>query len=280
MRADRLRHYAARLREERRQLGRFVASRLLWRTGLGARLGLRVRLRNNIAVRFGRSSVAATLWVERDYGLAERELVARLLEPGATMIDVGANIGVLSLVAAAAVGARGRVLALEPHPATFAQLVQNADESGLRMIVCRNVAAGPVAATVRFSDLTSDDQNHLVGGGEGPVAVRMETLDELAANLGEVTLLKIDVEGFEQGVLAGAPAVLSRTRHVLVECSERMSHTYGFEVEATLALLERQGFELLVADTLAPPARPWAGSGVRNVLGTRDRTALACRTET
>lgn len=75
-------------------------------------------------------------------------------------------------------------------------------------------AVGDKLGWVRFTDSRSDDQNHVAN--EGPIVVPMITLDSLMENEA-VTLLKIDVEGFEKFVLIGANKLLEKTQFVYFE---------------------------------------------------------------
>ena len=111
----------------------------------------------------------------------------------------GANVGSTTLFAAAVVGPSGRVVAVEPHPRTFAYLSANVDlNPNLReRITIRRVAVADTASTVSFSSGYHDSGNHVCDAGDG---LRVETvsLDDLCRDIrGRIGLLKIDVEGYE-----------------------------------------------------------------------------------
>ena len=88
----------------------------------------------------GRSIVTTGL-----FDLAVSELLARLIDPGDIVVDAGANVGYMTVLAATAAGRSGRVLAFEPHPELFAVLCQNAGyamELGYHVtLVCDATAA-------------------------------------------------------------------------------------------------------------------------------------------
>lgn len=143
-------------------------------------------------------------------GLHEFEEMAffvHLLRPGDLFVDVGANIGSFSVLASRVAGAR--TVAFEPHPTTFARLLANVRLNDLATLVdARQRAIGDRDDTIR---LTSglDTVNHVLSGGEElpSVEVRVSRLaDELAGE--EPAALKIDVEGFESGVIEGSGRVL------------------------------------------------------------------------
>jgi FkbM family methyltransferase len=128
------------------------------------------------------------------------------LRPGAVAIDIGAKLGEWTLPLARAVGTGGRVLAIEPAPASAAAL-------GLTLLANALRQAEIVQCTVGEADGPS-----LPAAGETPLAVPLRSLDSLAAErrLPRLDLVKIGVEGAERRVLDGAQEVLDRFRPVLV----------------------------------------------------------------
>lgn len=158
--------------------------------------------------------------------------IARALRPGQTAIDVGANIGVTAAVSARAVGARGRVVAVEASPSTFEYLRRNLVRNGLSWAVPVNVAAwesdttlllehadiGPGGSRVYASEPERDD-----GPGaarSAPVKVAARSVDSLLGELGldetAVGLIKLDIEGGEAYALRGAARTIERGRPTLV----------------------------------------------------------------
>lgn len=150
-------------------------------------------------------------------------VVRSLLRPGATFIDVGANIGWFSLLAASVVGPGGRVIAVEPNPLNVSLLRQSAKENGFDNIEVFNVALGDRPGAVA---LETDGSNGRIIPIDGPPAAPLEasfvvpafSLDDLlAASMpAAVDVVKMDVEGAEPMVLRGAQGVLSTFRPVLV----------------------------------------------------------------
>ena len=114
--------------------------------------GLRLRIKP----RSGESFTFYEIMVRHDYlndGIT--------LRPGATVVDIGANIGAFAVMAASIVGPRGRVIAFEPIPETFERLRENVALSGLGQVECRRAAIdaeeGEIAlrVTARSSQATS-----------------------------------------------------------------------------------------------------------------------------
>ncbi|MDB5592966.1 MAG: hypothetical protein JWR86_3491 [Enterovirga sp.] len=131
------------------------------------------------------------------------------------MIDVGANIGLTTLTAARYIPG-GRILAVEASPRNCTALRDNLARHGVGIATVCACAAGDRAGHVSFFENSA--YGHVVTGA-GMAAVpsveqRLATVDDLVAEHGltRVDLIKIDVEGFEQEVLAGATATLDRFR--------------------------------------------------------------------
>lgn len=128
---------------------------------------------------------------------------------GDTVIDVGANVGCFTLMAAAMVGPSGRVMALEPEPDTYEQLVRNVARSGLRNILTRRVAVGGRSGIARlhvtkvalYSSMYDSVDGRASVGTQEEVAV--VTLGQVMAETGieRCHYLKIDCEGCEHEIL-------------------------------------------------------------------------------
>jgi FkbM family methyltransferase len=265
-----LRHRIERLLEEESP-GRFLASRLLWRTGL-CRL-VTFQMPDGYRMRFHPSAISAALWQDRSFRDDDVEVCRRVLRPGDGYLDVGANVGQLAIVAANRVGPAGSVLALEAHPRTYAFLKENCQLNGLSWVQIRNTAVGDHQGTVAFTDMTLDDQNFVASGGGGSggvVQVEMQTLDDLVPDR-PIRLMKIDVEGFELQVLAGGPRTLSRCGCLYVEESRRNLARFGGTSEQLRQSLKGAGFEVFLYEEghLSPAPEPTQADGAYNLLAIR-----------
>ena len=165
------------------------------------------------------------------YGVYERwelEVLARVVRPGSTCVDVGANDGLYTLAMRAAVGPGGRVVAVEPQPALAARLRGLVAATGGASVSVVPVAVGAAQGAGRltlFPDHSglatlrptgSPDRVEVV---DVPVR-RLDAIEDIAP-ADEIDLLKIDVEGFEADVLDGATGLLVRggLRAALIEVS-------------------------------------------------------------
>jgi FkbM family methyltransferase len=158
----------------------------------------------------------------RDRGGWDPEETAALraaLQPGMTVLDVGANIGYVTLLAANAVGPSGRVIAVEPHPANVRLLRANTGRHGLQSRVeIVAAAAWDAEGTVELAECASNTGDHRVGAltGERPlVRVPSVTLDEVAGDA-EVGLLKLDTQATEHVALRGARKLVERCRPLIL----------------------------------------------------------------
>ena len=235
-----------RIAEEERPL-RFIASRVLWRSGLSTHFLIRRQAGPGAyRLRFFPSAVSSMAWAYPDRMAEEEAFVARELQPGDVYVDVGANVGMLALRAASIVGPEGRVVAVEAHPRTAAFLAENVRLNGFEHVEIERVAVGDAPGEISFTDRRSDDQNGVSPDGSGSVRVPVTTLDDLlpAARLPHVHLLKIDVEGFELSALRGATQLLSRVDRLLFESSPALCARYGYRCRDVHDLLRSAGFRL------------------------------------
>jgi FkbM family methyltransferase len=151
--------------------------------------------------------------------LAACEVAWRLLEPGETAIDVGANIGVFSGLLARRTGVSGEVLSLEPHPRIHAELARHVGEwarLGIPMAKIRliSVAASDKAGVADLFEPESFDNNagsaSLEPTGSGSShRVQTDRLDQILPKGKKFGVVKIDTEGHEPAVLKGAGAMLT-----------------------------------------------------------------------
>jgi FkbM family methyltransferase len=145
------------------------------------------------------------------YGLLIIAAMKRLMKPGGIFVDVGANIGYLSAVAAGIVGKQGQVHCFEPVPRYFERLERLVELNPDHAIVANPRAAGEVAGDCTIYVTREPGQNTLVRGYKsGPeiistLHVPVVRLDTYLAErkINRISLLKIDAEGFELPVLRG-----------------------------------------------------------------------------
>jgi len=203
-----------------------------------------------------------------EQGVYEHEnlkLLLSLVRPDGWYFDVGANIGLLSVpVLASAAGCR--VLSVEPSPATFRCLARTRELSSFRdrWRVLDAVAGNTVGETDLYVfpgglgafDGTRDTAR---GGDARTIRVPMTTLDTVWEGLGRppVSVIKIDVEGGELGVLEGAACCIRERRPpILLEITAVNVHAHGLEPEIFLDYAAHNGYSLFAAPGLIPVTTP------------------------
>ena len=152
-------------------------------------------------------------------GLHEFEEMAfflQLARPGDLFVDVGANIGSYSVLVPKETGCDS--ISFEPIPQTFSYLKRNMDVNGLSSSRHRlyNAGVGDSKASLRFSS-DRDTTNRVMREDEdGGIEVEVVPLDEVVP-AGRTCWMKVDVEGFEMGVIQGASRVLQEVGGLVIE---------------------------------------------------------------
>jgi len=189
---------------------------------------------------FDKGDTHLTPWV-RNQGVWEADvmkLLRQTLRPGCVLVDVGANVG-FHTVLAAQLGAK--VYALEPAPWTLELLRANVWRCG-RDVTVLPVAASDAPGTVRLAA----EPEHRSGARFAADGVEVEAarLDDLLPDLA-VDVLKVDVEGAEPLVLRGARGLMGRSSRLLCVVEFRNElHVSGETAADVLAFYESLGFEL------------------------------------
>jgi FkbM family methyltransferase len=175
--------------------------------------GLRLRLNRQDA------GLSVELAAEGTHEPILTNLLERLIRKGATVVDVGANLGYFALVAARATGESGKVIALEPSPVSYRLLLENVQLNKATNVYTRIEAAGDrpgEAALYLFREANWNSLLDLDEGALGSVIVPVLALDDLLAQEQRVDLVRMDVEGYEGRVLGGMRRVLQEKKPLIV----------------------------------------------------------------
>ncbi len=165
-----------------------------------------------------------TYFIGRYYDLPTQLFLLETLQPGDRFVDIGANIGMLSLVAARAVGPAGVVDAYEPNPACCERLQATVRENGIANVRVHAHALGPANASLSLSVIPTDSGMSTLcavpaedRAFERRLAVPVRRADQsLAEDPRPIAQIKIDVEGFEYQVLEGLIETLDRWRPTVI----------------------------------------------------------------
>jgi FkbM family methyltransferase len=188
-----------------------------------------------------------------------------VVRPGATVLDVGANVGAYTLMFAAWVGDEGRVFAFEPAPEALAGLRTHVALNGFSSRVdIVEAAVSSSAGRAPFAVHRSGGASSLsVNAVDHPLmlSVPTETIDGFCAARGiQPEVIKIDVEGAELDVLIGARRTLARAGvEAFVEMHPSVWAVSGVTRAAIEGELHAQGF---VAEPLDPAFDVWTTEGV------------------
>ncbi len=253
-----------------------MAATFLLRTGLHRLVVMRT---HGVRIRFEPAAMCRYLWRDRRAYAVDLAFFRRFLRGGDVVVDAGANIGLVSLVAADAVGPAGAVHAIEANPVVARYLQANVRANHAANVRVHPVALGAAPGTAWLSSAADDSQNYLLGRPSGR-SVPVVRLDALLADVPRVNLLKVDVEGYERFVLAGAEDLLPRTECVHFESWERHFARYDYTCGDLFADLARHGFTIfrLDGDVLALIGSGYASQECENLVATRDPSVLLART--
>ncbi|MGW1076539.1 FkbM family methyltransferase [Streptomyces sp. NPDC002537] len=246
--------------------------------GLNARLRDRPR-RRVVCSRAGDRFVLDTRDLIQRYiylfGVWEPHMTAwlqRRLRPGDTFVDVGANIGYFSLLAAGLVGGEGRVVAIEASPMFHQILRRHVQLNGRDNVRAVNVAVSDKRE--RLELVLASNRN--LGASsivpyDGPAVsvfdVEARPLTEILdpAEIATARVIKIDVEGAEGGVVRGLAPLLDKLRpdaEITVEVTPDRMAKLGDSVEELLNTMQQSGFHMYrLANDYAPESYPAAQYG-------------------
>lgn len=216
---------------------------------------------------FNRGGITYLVWINeptgwklyftRSYEAADLREMLSLLRPGDVCMDIGANIGVYALNFARTVGGRGRVIAFEPIRRNALALSLAADLNGFSNVSVETVvvssstgeevvANSPIGCSARTWFRERDAH------AEDKTAYLTASLDDYCAaqGIGQVDIIKIDVEGAELRVLRGAEKTLRSPqgpRVILVELDSANLARFGSTPRDVIEFLGCLGYRPFVA---------------------------------
>lgn len=174
-------------------------------------------------------------------------LYKKLVKPGSVIVDVGANIGLFSVLGSKYAGDKGMVYAFEPEPNNLKLFNENLKANNCKNVKVVNKAAGEKKGelslyiaknSVGTHSLIKKDNHEL----DGEIKVEVTTLDTRLNKLKQIDVLKVDVEGFEPVVFRGAKKTLERTSVLFFEYNQADTRACS-SIEELLELLS--GFKYI-----------------------------------
>ncbi len=151
-------------------------------------------------------------------GKEEARLLEKLVKPGMQILDVGANIGLYTLLLARLAGESGKVFAFEPEPNLFSTLCENCEGNGAHNVTPFQCAAGEANGRATFQRATFNSGDNRLGAsksGAESIEVEVARLDEVLP-VRTVDLIKLDVQGHELAALIGMEKLLASSPDVRV----------------------------------------------------------------
>ena len=195
--------------------------------------------------------VGRLIYYLREYESEYADYILRVLRPGDICFDVGANLGYYTILMAKSVP-QGKVYAFEPDPFSYALLQLNVQLNGLKNVIVNQSALGDRPGMSTFVQCTDSAFNSFRDTARravsGIIEVSVDTLDNFvyANNIPRIDFLKLDVEGAEGLVIAGAKKLFQdpilRPRLLLIELFEENHRTFGDSAAGIIEFLGRNQY--------------------------------------
>lgn len=199
------------------------------------------------------SNLGLTLLERGEYEPDMASVLEALLAPGAVFVDLGANEGYFSVLAARLVGDRGRVVAIEPQGRLGPVIERNLTLNGVSnaALVRAAVTDRPGTAVLYIAPDTNTGATGLDRATRYQVATETVPTLTLAqvfdqSGLRDVDLLKVDIEGFEYEAVLGSPELFRerRVRAVALELHPTILARRGLDADRILAVFRDAGYEV------------------------------------
>ena len=212
-------------------------------------------LKGKFEIKDYKEYIQRNLFFRGFYELREAKILKKILNSGDVFVDIGANIGWYTVLAGNIVGSQGKVIAFEPGSNIFAHLNRNVEINNFNNVVTENFAISDSNGEIVLSGVNGKN-----GGGASIVrnpdnyaekskeTVKMVTFDNYVLNhaIGQIKLLKIDVEGAEMLVLKGMFETLKegKIENVLIEINDNHLIKLGSSSKEIFELLVNAGYAI------------------------------------
>ena len=216
---------------------------------------MRIRTERGTQLELPKNSMLAKVLVLHDFELGERRLLLRLLKTGDLFIDVGANAGLFSVIAAKCVGPAGRVVSVEPSPGTAALLRRQIALNQLENVVVVQCGISSAEGELTLNEVAGGHDafnsftTPIAGGDYTAVTVPVRSLDSIVRKELDgrtPSLIKIDTEGWELEVFKGAAGLLAAADapNLIVEFCEPALRNAGSSCEEVYRRLAMAGYRM------------------------------------
>jgi FkbM family methyltransferase len=189
--------------------------------------------------------VELALFLQGTYEEGTVHFLQQALKPGDTFLDIGANIGWMTLVGARAVGQEGRVIAIEANPHTLPILQHNVELNQANCVEIYGVAVSDEPGTARLFENWNVNRGgaSLLAQDDTPgIEVQVETLDRLFDPETPLAVVKIDVEGLEPQALKGGSHWFAKQQPIFIfEISALREHEKGAAGSDVMQVIQQFG---------------------------------------
>lgn len=227
------------------------------------------------------NSFFAQKYVVGSYELSLCRYLTNTIHPGMVCVDVGANVGYLTLLMAKLVGPQGHIVSFEPTRLTYDELVQNVTLNGYGQVTASCLALSDYAGALSFNigpqgyDVynSAGEVNHPSAKGKvfTKVQVPCVSLDAYATenHLMQIDFIKIDAEGSELSVLKGMEQILATNpkMRIAIELADITTSSLGYEANEIVNWLQQRDWHIKVITSHgrlanAPQMSYWSGQMV------------------
>ncbi len=195
------------------------------------------------------------LHAARFIGADQKAALQRIVRPGMTVLDVGSNLGLYTVLLSGLVGRTGRVISFEPDPDLYALLIKNCDLNGCANVEAHNLALGSAPSRLVLRKRIFNSGANTLGVENNryfrtEVEVEVVCIDEFLPEL-QPDLVKIDVQGWELEALRGMQRTLDKNREIalFLEFWPAGLRRAGCSAEELLDFLVRQNFHFYLTDS-------------------------------
>lgn len=197
-------------------------------------------------------SVVPSLVMDGQFEPAQEKFVSRLIRGGDWVIDVGANVGLFTLLAASKCGPFGRIFAVEPDDERCEYILRSARMNWFHdRIIIENVAASDAERTLILSGPDDRRGDQKVKGetessNVNDRKVQAKRLDEIFPHALPIKLLKVDADGHEVKVLEGASGLIARrcVENIMIEISRETNGNEFNNLVRKIECIEQYGYGL------------------------------------
>lgn len=166
--------------------------------------------------------VGSLIAQQKTYEPLVTQAVQKYLQPSHVFVDIGANIGYFTLLAASIVGENGQVHAFEPIPENGDFLELSLAENQFRNVILYRNAVAEKQQTIKFTGGGADSNGRIINNTETHLThyplptVEAITLDETLTNLTRLDLIKMDIEGAEPRAFAGMKNLINQFHPIIL----------------------------------------------------------------